>query len=242
MTRDRAGASAAGGLFWWRRDVRPGVTVAFTQVGAGNLAFHVGSDDEAVRRSRGQLAAAAGVPAFRYMSQVHGARAVWADDAGAAPTADALLSRGEPLAVMVADCVPVILAGTFTDGSPALAAVHAGRPGLAAGIIPEAVGALRDAGASGLEAWLGPSICGRCYEVPESLRDEVAAIVPGTAATTSWGTPALDLPAGVMKQLAAAGVPVHTDAAACTFEQEALYSHRRAPGQGRFAGLVWSHA
>ena len=242
MTRDEGGTPAAGGLFWWRRDVRPGVTVAFTRTDAGNLAFHVGSDDDAVRRSREGLAAAVGVGGFRFMSQVHGADAVWADDGGAAPTADALLSRGAPLAVMVADCVPVILAGAFSDGTPAFAAVHAGRPGLAAGVVPQAVARLREAGAIGLEAWLGPSICGRCYEVPEALRDEVDAVVPGTAATTAWGTPALDLPAGVLRQLAAEDVPAHTDAAACTFEEDALYSHRRAPGQGRFAGLVWSHA
>ncbi|WP_077489529.1 polyphenol oxidase family protein [Sinomonas mesophila] len=242
MTRDAGGTPEAGGLFWWRRDVRPGVTVAFTRARAGNLAFHVGSDDDAVRRSREGLAAAAGVAGFRFMSQVHGADAVWADDAGSAPTADALLSRGEPLAVMVADCVPVILAGSFADGSPAFAAVHAGRPGLAAGVVPEAVARLRAAGAAGLAAWLGPSICGGCYEVPAALREEVEAAVPGTAATTSWGTPALDLPAGVLRQLEAEGVPAHTDAAACTYEEHALYSHRRAPGEGRFAGLVWSHA
>ena len=242
MTRDAGGSAEAEALFWWRRVVRPGVPLSVTQAGAGNLAFHVGSDDDAVGRSRARLAATAGVPAFRYMSQVHGSHAVWADDAGPAPTADALLSRGEPLAVMVADCVPVMLAGTFADGSPAFAAVHAGRPGLAAGIVREAVDALHEAGASGLEAWLGPSICGRCYEVPAELREEVDAAVPGTATTTSWGTPALDLPAGVLGQLAAAGVPAHTDAVACTFEQQSLYSHRREPGRGRFAGLVWSHA
>ncbi|GAB4100424.1 polyphenol oxidase family protein [Sinomonas halotolerans] len=231
----------AGGLFWWRRDVRPGVTVAFTHMGAGNLAFHVGEDDDAVRSHRARLAREAGVPHFRYMSQVHGASAVWTHDAGEAPTADALLSRGEPVAVMVADCVPIVLVGSLADGGPVFGAVHAGRPGLAAGVVPAAVERLREDGAAGLEAWIGPSICGRCYEVPEAMRDEVDALVPGTAAQTSWGTAALDLPAGVRAQLESVDVPVHDEAAACTFEEHALFSHRRAPGAGRFAGVVWSH-
>jgi YfiH family protein len=229
------------GLFWWRRDVRPGVTVAFTRADAGNLAFHVGSDDGTVARCRAELAAEAGVPSFQYMSQVHGAAAVWAGEQ-AVPTADALLSRGAPLAVMVADCVPIVLVGTFDDGAPAFAAVHAGRPGLAAGVVPTAVSELREAGAHGLEAWIGPSICGACYEVPEAMRAEVDALVPGTAATTRWGTPALDLPAGVVGQLRDAGVTAHTEPWACTYEHGDFFSHRRAPGVGRIAGLVWAHA
>ncbi|GAB3286501.1 peptidoglycan editing factor PgeF [Sinomonas notoginsengisoli] len=240
MSRGSAESAPYGGLFWWRRDVRPGVTVAFTQAAAGNLAFHVGEDGEAVRRHRARLAAEAGVPSFQYMSQVHGCEAAWAGD-DAAPTADALLSRGKPVAVMVADCVPLVLVGQFPDERPALAAVHAGRPGLAAGIVTEAVARLRDEGATELEAWLGPSICGRCYEVPEQMRDQVAEIVPGTGGTTSWGTPALDLPAGVRTQLEAGGVVVHRDAEACTYEDARFFSHRRAPGVGRIAGLVWAH-
>lgn len=241
MSRGAAAAAPAESPFWWRRDVRPGVTVAFTHAGAGNLAFHVGGDDEGVRRHRDALAAAAGVPSFQYMSQVHGRETVWAGE-DPAPTADALLSRGEPLAVMVADCVPVVLVGEFDDGRPALAAVHAGRPGLVAGVVPEAVARLREAGARGLEAWLGPSICGRCYEVPAQMRDEVEAAVPGTATATAWGTPALDLPAGVRDQLARADVAVHREAESCTYEHEGFFSHRRAPGVGRIAGLVWTHA
>jgi YfiH family protein len=226
--------------FWWRRDIRPGVTVAFTQAEAGNLAFHVGTDDDAVRRHRADLAAAAGVGSFHYMSQVHGRETAWAGD-DPVPTADALLSHGEPIAVMVADCVPILLVGEFADGRAALAAVHAGRPGLAAGVVPAAVADLRAAGATGLEAWLGPSICGRCYEVPEQMRDDVERAVPGTASTTRWGTPSLDIAAGVRSQLAAEGIDVHRDAESCTFEHSEFYSHRREPGVGRIAGLAWSH-
>ena len=227
-------------IFWWRRDIRPGVTAAFTQVAAGNLAFHVGSDDDGVRSRRSALAAAVDAERVQYMEQVHGSTVVWAEEGGDAPVADALLSRGLRVAVMVADCVPILLAGQFGDGSTAVGAVHAGRVGLAGGVVRASVEALRGRGVSDIEAWIGPSICGHCYEVPASLRDEVAALVPGTASTTSWGTPALDLPAGVMAQLVDLGVPGHTEAAACTMEETRLFSHRRAPGEGRFAGIVWS--
>ena len=148
--------------------------------------------------------------------------------------------------MLVADCVPVLLAAA--DGA-AVAAVHVGRQGLVRGVLPAALARLAEHGAAAadLYAAVGPSICGRCYEVPAALREEVAAQVPGTAATTAWGTPALDLPAGVLAQLAAAGVTRVHHLAACAREDERFYSYRRA-GQagdgatGRFAGVVGRRA
>jgi copper oxidase (laccase) domain-containing protein len=69
---------------------------------------------------------------------------------------------------------------------------------------------------------------------------EVAAQVPATWSTTSWGTPALDLPAGARSQLEAAGVIVEY-VGPCTLESAGLFSYRRSSKTGRFAGLVWSH-
>ena len=126
---------------------------------------------------------------FQYMNQVHGndvagigaaAAAGAGPDAPASarppPTADAMVSLGEPLAVMVADCVPIVLVGDRAGGDgPVLAVVHAGRPGVASGVVPAAVARMRELGAAGLGAWIGPSVCGRCYEVPEDMRDDVAA-------------------------------------------------------------------
>ncbi|WFR85295.1 polyphenol oxidase family protein [Arthrobacter sp. Y-9] len=227
-------------MFAWQAELIPGVRGAFTSTEAGNLAFHVGDDAEAVRVNRSALEERLGTGPVQYMSQVHGkdVTVVGAVSQGAdAPVADGLVSRGLPLAVMVADCVPVLLAGDG-DGAPVLAAVHAGRPGLAAGVVPAALETMRRLGARDIKAWLGPSVCGRCYEVPSALRDEVADVVPATFAETSWGTPALDLPAGVSSQLAAEGVPV-LYRGECTMENDNLYSHRRAPGEGRLAGLIW---
>jgi len=228
-------------LFLWRAEVLPGVSVAFTDTRAGNLALHVGDDADAVRQRRRVLEDAAGLThgSLRFMNQVHGTAVEMMESGTPAPTADAMVSRGLPLAVMVADCIPAVLVGEGPDG-PVLAAVHAGRPGIANGILPAAVERMQAEGATAIRAWLGPSICGNCYEVPAELRAEVAGQVPSTWATTSWGTAALDLPAGARSQLEAAGVVLEY-AGPCTLESDQLFSYRRSTTTGRFAGLVWSH-
>ena len=238
--------------------MRPGVWVAFTDAAAGNLALHVGDDPAEVRRRRRTIEEALELsgPGFHYMNQVHGnavagigaaasgpsgtpsAEAPTAD----APTADAMVSLGEPLAVMVADCVPIVLVGDRAQElAPVLAVVHAGRPGVASGVVPAAVARMRELGAAEPAAWLGPSVCGSCYEVPESMQDDVAARVPAARCTTSRGTPGLDLPAAVRSQLEAAGARVEYSGG-CTLEDPRLFSYRRDPGTGRFAGLVWTHS
>ncbi|MHA7304607.1 laccase domain-containing protein [Arthrobacter sp. TMN-49] len=241
---------------WFSEQVRPGVWVGFTDTTAGNLAFHVGDEGAEVARRRasldGELAGLRGsavtVP-LAYMNQVHGADvgspARYDPGAGAAPekapTADAMVSTDRALAVMVADCVPVVLVGEDSSGSPILAVAHAGRPGVECAVIAAVVARMRSVGACEIEAWLGPSICGRCYEVPDSMRAAVADVVPEAFATTSWDTPALDLPAAVLAQLAAAGVKGHP-AGVCTFEDARFFSHRRAVRdgevEGRFIGFV----
>ncbi|WP_426977030.1 polyphenol oxidase family protein [Pseudarthrobacter sp. O4] len=230
-------------MFSWRTEARPGVWVAFTDADAGNLALHVGDDPAEVRRRRRELDLAAGLGSrgFHYMNQVHGHEvATIAGSVPAAPTADAMVSAGQPLAVMVADCVPVVLVGEqAAGGAPVLGAVHAGRPGVASGVVPAAVARMRELGAAEISAWIGPSICGRCYEVPAGMRADVVAIVPATWCSTSRGTPGLDLPAGVCSQLEAAGVRVEYSGG-CTLEDEKLFSYRRNSNTGRFAGLVWT--
>lgn len=228
-------------MFHWQAEILPGISAAFTDSRAGNLALHVGDDPHAVQRRREQLEAAMGIEprSLRFMNQVHGTAVAVMEPGSGTPEADAMVSRALPLAVMVADCIPVLLAGTSTEG-PVLAAVHAGRPGVAKGVITSAVDSMKLLGASDIRAWLGPSICGRCYEVPPALRNEVAGYVPDAWSTTSWGTPALDLPAGARRQLEDAGVGVEY-AGPCTLETGSLYSYRRDSGTGRFAGLLWCH-
>jgi len=228
-------------VFWWREEVLPGVSVAFTDAGSGNLALHVGDDPEAVSGRRSALEVAAGVrdSHFQYMDQVHGNAVAAVDGHGDVPTADAMVSLGQPLAVMVADCVPVVLVGARAEGlAPVLAVAHAGRPGVASRIVPATVDQMRSRGAEDIQAWIGPSICGRCYEVPAAMQADVAAVEPSAYSTTSWGTPGLDLPSGVRSQLEHARVAVRYSGG-CTLENDGLFSYRRNKDTGRFAGLVW---
>jgi YfiH family protein len=180
---------------------------------------------------------------FARLHQVHGddvlrVEAPGSVPPGGAPTGDALVTttRGQGLMVRVADCVPVLLADPVAG---VVGAVHSGRPGLALGVAVRAVERMRDAGADRLVAWVGPHVCGGCYEVPEELRAEVAARVPAAYAETTWGTPALDIGAGVRAQLEAVDVEVVL-AGGCTREDPALHSYRRdGAAAGRLAGLVW---
>jgi len=173
------------------------------------------------------------------MRQVHGNTVDVPEERRSAgrPEADALVSSqpDRVLVVRVADCVPVLLADPV---SGVIGAVHAGRPGLAAGVAPAAVDRMRTLGARDLTAWLGPRVCGGCYEVPESMQAEVGALVPEAVSTTSWGTPSLDIGTGVRAQLESLGVDV-VDVGVCTRESGDLYSYRRdGTASGRFAGLV----
>ncbi|MGD7706008.1 peptidoglycan editing factor PgeF [Microlunatus sp. Y2014] len=140
------------------------------------------------------------------------------------------------LTIRVADCLPVVLADRRAG---VLGVAHAGRRGLVDGILPRTVERMRALGASDITAWIGPSICGACYEVPPEMAAEVSAVVPGSASTTSQGTTGLDLAAGAVRQLADAGCPAEV-VGGCTAEDRSLYSHRRdGPATGRLAGIAW---
>ena len=169
------------------------------------------------------------------MEQVHGHTVV--DAGGPRERCDALVTDRPDVVLMVrvADCVPVLLADA---GAGVIGAAHAGRQGLVEGVVGACVDRMRELGATRIEAWVGPHICGGCYEVPEALQQEVAAREPASLSTTSWGTPALDIGAGVRDQLARAEVAIH-DEARCTLESPDLYSYRRdGAGSGRLAGVI----
>jgi YfiH family protein len=172
------------------------------------------------------------------LHQVHGADVVRADPGAPRPHCDGVVTdrAGVVLLVRAADCVPVLLAD---PAARVVGAAHAGRKGVVAGVVPATVERMRELGARRIEAWIGPHICGRCYEVPAALQAEAAAVVPESGSTTSWGTPALDLGAGVRAQLHAAGATVVHLAGGCTRESADLYSYRRdGAAAGRQAGLV----
>jgi YfiH family protein len=205
-----------------------------------NLGAHVGDDLDRVQTHRALLAEQVGVPRERlvFMHQCHGVDVEVVDGpwSGTAPPADGIVTNRTDLAlaVLVADCTPVLLADRAAG---VVAAVHAGRPGMVGGIVGRAVDAMRDLGASGISAIVGPSVCGRCYEVPEAMRTQAAATSP-VSATVSWqGTPAVDVAAGVVDQLRSRDVAVRW-VPGCTRESSDLYSYRRDPVTGRFAGVI----
>ncbi|MGN6752526.1 MAG: peptidoglycan editing factor PgeF [Intrasporangium sp.] len=242
-------------MFHWRRTISPDgsdgsvVEVGFTGrsrgVGAApwhglNLGGHVGDDPRQVEANRAALAESLGVSRERliFMNQVHGTEVVEVDGpwSGAAASADAVITGATDLAlaVLVADCVPVLL---HDAGAGLVAAVHAGRPGMTAGIVPLVVERMRRLGAEQLAAVVGPSVCGRCYEVPAAMAEQAAAAAP-SALTRSWtGTPAIDVAAGVVEQLAGDGVRVEW-VPGCSRENADLYSYRRDGRTGRFAGVI----
>ncbi|MEU9124724.1 peptidoglycan editing factor PgeF [Streptomyces sp. NPDC048506] len=210
-----------------------------------NLGGAVGDDPQAVHTNRARAAAELGLDpaAVVWMNQVHGRDVAVVDGPwGEAdiPCVDAVVTtrRGLALAVLTADCTPVLLADPVAG---VVGAAHAGRPGLVAGVVPAVVASMVERGAepSRILARTGPAICGRCYEVPEAMRSDVAAVVPEAYATTSWGTPAVDVTAGVRAQLAAAGVEMGDDPHICTRESADHFSYRRDRTTGRLASYVW---
>ena len=211
------------------------VDVAFTDSSIDLQGLREGFPERLAR-----VEAACGVP-FARLTQVHGDDVHLVDapmGLDEVPTGDALVTtrRGLGLMVRVADCVPVLLAD---PDAGVVGAVHAGRDGMVRDVVGGAVREMRAQGATALRAWLGPHVCGRCYEVPAEMRAEVVARVPASYAETSWGTPALDLGAGVRSQLESVGVPV-VGVGGCTLEDPTLHSYRRdGATAGRLAGLVW---
>jgi copper oxidase (laccase) domain-containing protein len=121
-----------------------------------------------------------------------------------------------------------------------IAAAHVGRRGLIAGTAINATTTMTELGASaaGIQAWLGPSICSGCYELPGHLRAEVDAAAPGSASTSTSGKPSVDLRAGLRRQLLAVGVRSVRDVGPCTCESDDHYSYRRDSITGRAAGVI----
>lgn len=212
-----------------------------------NLGDHVGDDLAAVRANRQRLAEGVGLTPDRlvWMEQVHGRTVTTVDGPLAEPAeaTDALVTNqpGLALVALVADCVPVLLSD---PDNGVIAAVHAGRVGARVGVLPAAVEAMVEAGAKTdhIEVLLGPSVCGECYEVPAAMRDDVEARLPGSAAKSRKGTPALDLRAGLWNQLTELGVARIGVDPRCTVEDKTLFSHRRDGRTGRLAAVTWIEA
>jgi polyphenol oxidase len=209
-----------------------------------NLGDHVGDDPAAVATNRKRLTAAIGLgdDGVVWMNQVHGDHVAVVDGPveAAVDKTDALVTATPrlALAVVTADCVPLLMADARAGVA---AAVHAGRVGAQKGVVARAVEAMLVLGArtEDISVLLGPAVSGRNYEVPADMAAEVEAALPGSRTTTSRGTPGLDLRAGIARQLTALGITAVDVDPRCTVEDRSLFSHRRDAPTGRLASLVW---
>jgi YfiH family protein len=217
----------------WAFDLPGGGSALFTARAAGNLSSVRGTDTQLAAAAREALRERLGVRRIARGRQVHGAvvaRASERDDgAGVLAEADGLATACSQVAVMVltADCVPVAL-----GGPGAVAMVHAGWRGIAAGVLEQGVLALRKLGCGEeIAAVVGPGAGPCCYEVGP----EVHAALGGELRRAT-----IDLQAASRERLRGAGVRDVRSVAACTICDERFFSHRReGPLAGRQGGLAW---
>ncbi len=209
-----------------------------------NLATHVGDDPDAVAENRRRLQQALRLPAAPlWLHQVHGTRVIVAQDmAGDTPaTADAAITRvaGQVLAVLTADCLPVVLA---TRDGRALGLAHAGWRGLAAGVLDATLRALAVPPGE-VVAWIGPGIGAAQYEVDSVVHMAFAAMTGAERAFVPARDAAhwyCDLSALAQARLQALGVRTVQHSGCCTCSDSTrFYSWRRDGETGRMATLAW---
>lgn len=178
-------------------------------------------------------------PGWTWLRQVHGSGVVVVtspgEHAGAEADAAVTATVGCRLVVRTADCVPVVLLGQRAVG-----VVHAGWRGLEAGVLEAAVAALGALDDELPVAHLGPCIRPGCYEFDGPERDRLAdRYGPDVLATTTWGTPSVDLPAAVTSALRGVGVATVHDDAGCTACDRRWFSHRARAESARIATAAW---
>ncbi|WP_046470826.1 peptidoglycan editing factor PgeF [Allosalinactinospora lopnorensis] len=233
-------------------ELGPGVRAGFTQRYDGgvsaepfdtlNLGMGVPDDRDAVVENRRIAAARLGFGHGRvvWMNQVHSADVAIAEEPGVVGRVDGVVTTRTDLVLgtLAADCLPILAAD---PAARVIGAAHSGRLGTAHGVASALVAEMVRNGAEvgRITVALGPSICGRCYEVPHHLQEEVTRSTPEAASRTREGTPGVDLCAGVTAQLQRAGIGHVAVDERCTLESPDLFSHRRDSKTGRFAGYVW---
>lgn len=225
-----------------------------------NLGGHVGDDPKAVAENRNRLAAALGVDRVTFADQKHTDRVAVVDeplagrghdgtaDATAAfPATDAMITNlpRVALAILVADCAPVVL---YDPVRRAAGVAHSGRVGTVKGVVPETVKAMAATYGSDpgdLLIGIGPAIGAASYEIGAAETAEVTAAF-GDVGTrllvpTRPGHAAFNLTAAIRAQLRAAGVPagnVHDMAVDTRTSTEDFFSDRAARPCGRFAAVA----
>lgn len=199
-----------------------------------NLATHVDDISEDVLKNRAELESHIGLP-IQFLDQVHGNQVASIEKICEPPIADAAFTRvkGIALAVMVADCVPILFTSNQVVG-----VAHVGRRGLVNGVIAQVAAALRHISPTNLTAYIGPHICPSCYEISPDLANEISQKFPEVIAQSRRGTPSIDMRSSIIRQLQIEEIEPN-DLSHCTYEDENLFSYRRDQKTGRNAGIVW---
>lgn len=207
---------------------------------SNNLGLHVDDDVAAVMDNRQQLCTHLTLPSEPiWLNQTHSTRCILAES-DLDRNADAAITRtpGVVLAIMTADCLPIMLCNQ--EGTE-IGAIHSGWKGLASGIVEQTLSKIQTA-PEALMAWIGPAVCGNCYEVGEDVYQAYTNRYPYTASSfiSRSDKYLANLPAMAMQILNACGVASVYHAKLCTFEQDELfYSYRREAQTGRMATLIW---
>ena len=207
---------------------------------SNNLALHVGDQHEQVIHNRIELARRLSLPNQpAWLEQTHTNHCVVVDE-DHDRNADAAISRSTalPLAIMTADCLPILLCD---QAGTEIAAVHAGWKGLLNGIVENTINKMHTTPKE-LLAWVGPAICQRCYETGGDVHKAYINRYPFTQDAFQCNASSVhaNLPKLAELILHATGVNAVFQSQACTFELEKqFYSYRRQAQTGRMATLIW---
>lgn len=207
---------------------------------SNNLGLHVGDESASVHYNREQLSKTLQLPRDpEWLEQIHSTRCVVVEN-DSLRQADAAITRSKchVLAIMTADCLPILLCNQ--QGNE-IAAIHAGWKGLVNGIVEETLTKMLSA-RTDLIAWIGPAICKSCFEVGDEVREMYQAnySFAGDYFKKHQQKWLADLPRLAEKILNKEDVNRVYQANACTFERKnELYSYRRESQTGRMASLIW---
>jgi polyphenol oxidase len=233
------GWPAPGGVRAWQTSRHGGVSGgAYASM---NVAQHVGDEPTAVADNRARLRSMLDLPGEpHWLDQVHGNRVLDLDRGDAGSADGAVTSKpGQVLAVMTADCLPVLLT---TKNGRQIGVAHAGWRGLASGIIDAAIDSF-DCAPTDLLAWLGPAIGADAFEVGDEVRTAFVSVdseAERAFMRNSRGRWQADLHRLGRHALSRAGVNDIFGEPACTHKDaERFFSHRREAPCGRMASLIW---
>lgn len=206
-----------------------------------NFGLHVGDDASNVHANRHELKQRLSLPGEPiWLNQTHSTDCVIVKDAAVSINADAAVTSNQsfPLAIMTADCLPIVL--TNNSGTE-IAAIHAGWRGLLNGIIENTLNKMQSMRES-LIAWIGPAICGNCYATGSDVvlafksKHDFASLAINHKNSQFY----LSLSKMAELILISQGVSQVFQSNACTFEDEnTWYSYRKAAQTGRMATLIW---